>query len=89
MTDEKPLLSEGIAFIEERSYINSAHTGFFYPLKSSGDYVKKGMKVGYVTDFFSETKEEIYADTNGIILYLLGTPPVSEGETLVAIGMIK
>lgn len=90
MTDGKPpTFSSGIAFIEERSYTSSLHTGFFYPLKSGGNHVKKGMKVGYITDFFNETIEEIYADTSGIILYMLGTPPVNKGETLVAIGKIN
>ncbi len=89
MTDGDPVVSQGIAFVEERSYMSSSYTGFFYPLKSGGDYVRKGMKIGYITDFFNKTRDVVYADTSGIILYMLGTPPVNKGETLVAIGIIK
>ena len=78
-----------IAFIEERSFTSSAHSGFFYPLKSSGEYVLEGMKVGYITDFFNRPLQDIYAEKSGIVLYILGTPPVNTGETLVSIGVIK
>jgi len=83
-----PETSPGALFIEERTYLNSAHTGVFYPLKSSGDYITKGMKIGCITDFFHRTLEEIYAPETGIILYMLGTPPVNKGETIIAIGKV-
>ncbi|MEL6536576.1 MAG: M14 family metallopeptidase [Bacteroidota bacterium] len=83
----KPKSGETI-FISERSYLSSSHTGIFYPAKTHGEYVVAGMKIGHITNFFNETVEEVFADTNGIILYILGTPPVNEGETLVAIGMV-
>ncbi|MCG8318232.1 MAG: M14 family metallopeptidase [Cytophagales bacterium] len=89
MTQGTPILSKGIAFIDERFYIISDHTGLFYPLKTSGTFVRKGMKIGYITDFFNKTIEEVYADSSGIILYMLGTPPVNAGETLAAIGVVE
>ena len=77
-----------MVFIEERIYQSSLHTGFFYPVKSSGDYVIKGMKIGSITDFFGKTLQEVQAESSGIILYMLGTPPVNEGETVVNIGIV-
>ncbi|MDN5210414.1 M14 family metallopeptidase [Fulvivirgaceae bacterium BMA12] len=88
MTPGVPMPSKGIAFIEERFYITSDHTGLFYPLKTGGAFVRKGMKIGYITDFFNKTIKEVYAENSGIILYMLGTPPVNEGETLAAIGIV-
>ena len=60
----------------------------FYPLKTGGEYVTEGMKVGYITDFFGKTLDEVYAPGSGILLYILGTPPVNKGETLVSIGAV-
>lgn len=88
-TDYPAITTESIAYIEERTSQSSAHTGFFYPNKSSGDYVKKGMKIGHITDFFGQTLQAVYAETSGIILYMLGTPPINKGETVVSIGRIK
>ena len=90
MSSEGMLLqTPKIAFIEERTSQSSAHTGFFYPQKSSGDYVIVGMKIGHITDFFGQIIQEIYAEKSGVILYMLGTPPVNKGETIVNIGKIK
>ncbi|MEM6801022.1 MAG: M14 family metallopeptidase [Bacteroidota bacterium] len=89
MTEGKHELPASFAMIEDRSYLSSSHDGFFYPLKESGDYVKKGMKLGYITDFFNETVEEIYADKEGVILFMIGTPPIKAKETIAVIGVIK
>ncbi|MEL7339131.1 MAG: M14 family metallopeptidase [Bacteroidota bacterium] len=88
MIEGEPLASAGVLLFEERFSLSSKHTGIFYPLKSSGDYVQKGMKLGYITDFFGQVVEEVYADQSGIILYMLGTPPVNVGETLFSIGAL-
>jgi len=89
MAKGTPEKTKSPLYLENRSYTSSGHQGFFYPYKSSGDYVAKGMKIGRITNFFSETIAEIQAPQNGIILYMLGTPPVNKGETVVVIGKVK
>ncbi len=89
MTVGQPIITTKTVFIEERSFQSSKHTGFFYPHKSSGDYVVEGMKIGYITDLFGRPLQDVYADTTGVILFMLGTPPVNAGETLVAIGVVN
>ncbi|MEM8523308.1 MAG: M14 family metallopeptidase [Bacteroidota bacterium] len=84
-----PIITDQIAFIDERNSQSSSYTGFFYPNKSSGDYIMKGMKIGHITDFFGRTLETIHAEESGIILYMLGTPPINEGETIVNIGKVN
>lgn len=88
-TTHPPITTKQIAYIDERNSQSSAHTGFFYPHKASGNYVMQGMKIGYITNFFGQTLETIYAETSGIILYMLGTPPINKGETIVNIGKVK
>ncbi|MEM7512968.1 MAG: succinylglutamate desuccinylase/aspartoacylase family protein, partial [Bacteroidota bacterium] len=87
---EGEVLTPAKSFIcTDRFYQSSKYSGIFYPLKESGDYIAKGMKLGYVTDFFGNTLEEVFAGNSGVILYMIGTPPVNKGETLVAIGKMK
>ncbi len=78
----------GQLIIGKRQTIRSTHTGIFYPLKESADYIAEGMKIGYITDFFGNVQEEVFADVNGIILYIIGTPPVKKGETIASIGLL-
>ena len=89
MAQEVAIAIKESKFIEKRSYLTSTVNGIFYPFKKSGEYVKKGTKIGHVTNFFGKSIQEVYADTNGIILYIIGTPPINKGETLCAIGVLK
>ena len=89
MTNERPNEIGEVFISEARSSVKSEHTGFFYPTKSAGDYVTKGMKIGYITDFFNRELQEVFSDVDGVILYMLGTPPVNKGETLASISIIS
>lgn len=73
--------------IKNRIYIESNFDGIFYPLKSAGEYVVKGTKLGYTTDFFGTIQETIYANGDGLLLIVLGTPAVNKGETMSVIGV--
>ena len=89
MTEGKLESRAGQTFFPERAYVSSEHEGIFYPLKKAGDYVAKGTRLGYITDFFGKRLQEVYAPETGMILLILGTPPVNKGESLVGIGIVK
>ena len=89
MTDQSPAKTESVAYIWDRSSISSEFEGFFYPARESGDFVKKGMKIGEITNFFGELLSTIFAPRDGIVLYILGTPPVNKGETIVSLANIE
>ncbi|AXT54517.1 hypothetical protein D1815_01675 [Aquimarina sp. AD1] len=74
--------------VAKRFTIKSLSTGLFYSDKKAGDFIKKGEPVGYITDFFGNTLENIKASQNGMILYMIGTPPINKGETIMNVGMI-
>nr|WP_319394861.1 M14 family metallopeptidase [uncultured Desulfobacter sp.] len=74
--------------ITRRSWIDSKFTGIFYPKKSAGYYVSKGMELGVITDFFGRELGTVTADMDGIILYMLNTPPVRKDEGVACIGKI-
>lgn len=74
--------------IEEKENIISNSDGIFYSDVKAGDHVKKGQKIGYITDFFGNKQEEIKAVVSGIVLYKIGTLPVKKGDQLFDIGII-
>lgn len=80
--------SESVITITERLYVEARNTGIFYPMKRSGDYVSKGMKLGYVTNYFGEETENVVASGDGIILMMINTPPINVGETIAVIGRV-
>ncbi len=74
--------------IAKRFSIKSKTTGLFYTEKKAGDFIEKGELVGYITDFFGNTLENIKAPQSGMILYMIGTPPINKNETIMNVGIM-
>jgi len=75
--------------IAKRTSVTSEHTGIFYSDLTSGDYVKKGMKLGYTTNFFGNKIADVTCPVDGVILYKTFNPPIQKGEGLFNIGHIQ
>lgn len=89
MIDGAPEMTGHPLWIDRSEVLRSGVTGIFYPLVEKGHAVQKGTLLGYVTDFFGNRIEEVRAPLSGILLYILGTPPVSAGEPLAFVGHIR
>ena len=73
-------------WIKKTTYIRSGHEGIFYPLAYRGRHVQQGELLGYLTDFFGNIIQKAIAPHDGIIMYIISTPPLSKGEPMVKIG---
>jgi predicted deacylase len=69
--------------------VDSEQTGIFYPLVKRGTYVAKGMKLGYVTDFFGNTIYEAMAPEAGVILHICSLPSMKKGDGVANIGVVQ
>lgn len=76
-------------WIDHYEVIYSSVDGLFYPLTEMGYWVRKGEKVGYITDYFGKVVEELHAPFSGVILYIISTPPTNKGEPLYEVGRVK
>jgi len=85
----QPNLVQNPVIIAKRTSVTSEHTGIFYSDLTSGDYVKKGMKLGYTTDFFGNKIADVTCPVDGVILYKTFNPPIQKGEGLFNIGHIQ
>ncbi|KQS93301.1 M14 family metallopeptidase [Chryseobacterium sp. Leaf394] len=81
--------SETQRFFSSQDYIRVPENGIFYSMLKSGDEVRKNQILGYITDEFGNRKKDIISQSDGIILYKIGTPPVNRSETLFCIGIIQ
>jgi predicted deacylase len=83
------LLFESV-WVEEYTILTSEQDqGIFTPLLSRGGHVQKGEQVGFLSDYFGNIIQKIYSPFDGIILYIIATPPMSKGEPMVMIGKFK
>jgi len=72
-------------WIKEYITLRSEHTGIYYAKVQSEERVVKGQLLGIVTDFFGNTIQEARAPFDGMMMYVVGTPPISKGEALGAV----
>jgi predicted deacylase len=75
-------------WIERSEVLSSGATGIFYPSVERGHSVVTGTVIGRVTDFHGAVLQEITAPFAGVVLYVVGTPPISKGEPVAFIGQV-
>ena len=85
-SDAKPV--ENPVWIERIESVTSSTTGIFHPLVKRGMYVQRGMKVGYVTDYFGGKISEARAPESGVVLYICAVPSMKQGDTIANIGVV-
>lgn len=71
--------------LNRQAYLRSPAQGIWYSDVKAGDTVQEGMVVGTITDEFGEPLSEIKAPKSGVVLYKIGTPPVSVDDTIMCI----
>ena len=76
-------------WIDRSEVLISAATGIFYPVVERGHTVAAGTLLGRITDFHGTVVQEVKAPFAGIVLYVLGTPPISKGEPVAFVGEIQ
>jgi uncharacterized protein len=79
---------ENPVWIERIENVASATTGIFYPLVKRGMYVQRGMKIGYVTDYFGGHAVDARAPESGVVLYICAVPSMKKGDTIANIGVV-
>ena len=88
MVDHPPTLAEGVVWLEDYEVVSAPATGVFLPAVESGYAVSEGTLLGRLVDFFGDPIAEIRAPFAGVVNYVVGTPPVSEGEPLAMVSRI-
>ncbi|MHC0445475.1 succinylglutamate desuccinylase/aspartoacylase family protein [Flavobacterium sp. 3-218] len=73
-------------YLNNQEYVKAEIAGIFHSTLKSGDYIKKGDKIGFITNEFGKVLMEVKSQATGVILYKIGTPPVNMGETVFCIG---
>lgn len=89
MVDREPTLAEGVVWLEDYEVVTSPATGVFRPAVQAGYAVVEGTLLGTLVDFFGDPLADVRAPFAGVVTYVVGTPPVSEGEPLAMVSRIR
>ncbi len=89
MLSGSPRRVENPVFLEPTEVLTSPATGILYPHVKRGRTVARGALLAPITDFFGGEIGQVRAPFACEVLYIVATPPVSEGEPVAMIGAMK
>jgi predicted deacylase len=89
MLDGEPDRVEDPVFLFPTEVLRSPATGILYPHVERGYTVAEGSLIATITDFFGKEIAQVRAPFAGEVLYVVATPPISEGEPVGMIGAMK
>ena len=76
-------------WIDQNEVLRSPATGVLWPKGKLGNTVKKGELLAVVNDFFGNPLAEVRAPFDGVLLYILGTPPINAGDPVAFVGRVR
>lgn len=89
MLPGEPQRVEHPVWFDRAEVLRSPATGIFQAQVQPDQTVAQGTLLGVLTDFFGHPVQEIRSPFAGVVLYIVATPPVSQGEPLGMVGHIK
>ena len=73
-------------YLDPAEVVTSPATGILYWLVKPNQMVKKGTVLARITDFFGQLPAEVESPLDGVVLYVVATPPISKGQPVACIG---
>ncbi|HUP58796.1 MAG TPA: M14 family metallopeptidase [Thermoanaerobaculia bacterium] len=80
--DAPSIKATNVVWYERTEVLRAPATGVWRPVTDKMHNVAKGALVGRILDPFGNVLHEVRAPFAGELLYVVGTPPVTEGEPL-------
>lgn len=81
-------VTDAVVWLSDYKVVTSPETGVFVPRVKDGYLVAKGGILGELRDLFGAPITTIKAPFEGVVNYVITTPPVSKGEPLAMISRV-
>ncbi|MEE4110626.1 MAG: M14 family metallopeptidase [Halieaceae bacterium] len=89
MLPGNPAPNKAVVWLEDFEVVPSPATGIFEAQVRDGYFVAEGGVLGELLDLFGEPLATVHAPFAGVVNYVIGTPPVSEGEPVAMISRLR
>jgi hypothetical protein len=73
--------------LDPTAVVASPETGILYAQVECNQMVPKGAVLAHVTDFFGKTLAEVRSPLDGLVLYIVATPPIVKGQPVACVGV--
>ncbi len=81
-------LPGAIVWLDGYEVVRSPVTGMFRAAVQDGYAVAEGGLLGTLIDFFGDPIQDVRAPFAGVVNYVVGTPPISEGEPVAMVSRV-
>lgn len=88
MLDNGPAPVAKPVYLDPAEVVLSPATGILYPHVERGAAVRKGDVLAHLTDFFGQQIAAVESPLDGVILYVVATPPMTKGQPVACVGHI-
>jgi predicted deacylase len=78
-----------VVWLEQAQVLTSPITGTFHAAVQRSESVARGQVIGHVTDFAGTNPVAITAPFDGVVLYVIGSPAMAQGEPVAFIGRVR
>ena len=86
MTDDGPPALQKAVYLDPAEVIVSPETGILYPQVKPDQKVKAGETLAVITDFFGKRIADVTSPLDGVVLYVVATPPITKGQPIGCVG---
>jgi predicted deacylase len=88
MTADGPPPVERPVYFGISAVIPSPATGILYPMVEPDQKVAKGTVLARITDFFGVEIAMVESPIAGLVLYVVGTPPITQGQPVACVAQL-
>jgi predicted deacylase len=89
MLEGQPLHVAQPVYLDPAQVLTAPATGILYPHAQRDQRVVKGEVLAHITDFFGKELGEVRAPFDGILLYIVATPPITKDQPVAFVGTPK
>jgi predicted deacylase len=89
MIEGKPAKVKNPVHLDPAEVLTSPATGIIYPHVKPNAMVKKGAVLAHITDFFGKKIADVRAPLAGVVLYVVATPPITQGQPVGCVARIQ
>ena len=86
MKDGGPEPLPHAVYLDPSEVVTSPETGILYAHVECGQAVPKDAVLAHITDFFGKTLAEVRSPLDGLVLYIVATPPITKGQPVACVG---
>lgn len=86
MVEGGALEAKPVTLLEEFMWARSEHEGFWYPAVAAGERVRAGQELGCVKDWEGTVLQRGVCAGDGVVLFVVSSLAIREGEPLFAVG---